>query len=150
MKTNTVLVAMTFVLGSLLTLVLMGQLAQSVRAQDAGDGAVKGVSALTVSVGSNKELLVVLKEVDSVDKTGGEGSGFGKVTAMAVYDFVNANGGSGRGKATLVASRYLEYDFNLVEFNNERGVDTGYQAVKKLYSEVETMLKEAAAKGSKK
>jgi hypothetical protein len=139
MKTNTVLIAMTFVLGSLMTLLLLGQMTQSVRAQDAGDGNIKGVSALTVQVAGAKQVLVVLKEVENMDKASGD-QDFQKVTAMAVYDFQNTNGGQGRGKAVLIASRYLDYDLNLVYYNNERGEDTTYAWSKNTYKTVQKTL----------
>ncbi len=111
------------------------------QAQEAGDGAVQGVSAVTMGVGSGKEILVVFKEVENIDHSS-DAQDFQKVTAIAAYDFVGGAGGSGRGKLALVASRFIDYDLRLVNFNADQSrEETTYAWARKTYTEVKDMLK---------
>lgn len=115
-KVTYLLAAMTLFLGCLLAVLTLGFLGRPAVAQSTTDGQIKGVSALTVGIGSSRELLVVFKEIKNPDTRHGD---FENVTSMTVYDFVNAN--QGRADLVLVANRTLEYDFQLIDWNNPNG-----------------------------
>lgn len=148
MKATPFLMACTFFLGAMMTIVALSHLNPPAQAQDnpspngsAGGGSgAGGIVALPISVGSNKEFLVVFKEVDNPD-TKAEGN-VTKVTAMAVYDFPQAGPGNGKTELKLVASRFCEWDFRIYDYENTKGEKTDVNEIKKAAEKI--------AKGGKK
>jgi hypothetical protein len=118
MKANPFMMACTFLLGAMVVLMatMLFQRPASAAGSPSGDGNAP-ITAITVSVGSSKEYLVVFKEVENVLPTAAADD-MKKVTAMAVYDF-QANG-SGKGQMYLIASRYIEWDLRLYDLPQSR------------------------------
>jgi hypothetical protein len=137
MKATPFLMACTFFLGALLTIVALSHLDRPAQAQDnpsptgsaGGGNAAGGIVALPITVGSNKDFLVVFKEVDNPD--GKAEPGEARVTAMAVYDFPQASPGNGKTEIALVASRFCEWDFKLYDFQRMKNDKTDVNEVKK-------------------
>jgi len=135
MKATPFLMACTFFLGALLTIVSLSTLNKPVSAQDSGSKAAQGagVTALAVQVGSGREFLVVIKEVPNMDPKAEES--MKTITSMAVYDFTEASAGNGKGSIALIGGRFMEYDLRLFEYNNQKGEKSGVNEVQKKYDE---------------
>ena len=135
MKSNPLLLAITFLLGCLVTLVAIDTVRQPVQAASSAGAApgIKGLNIVTTIVDNNKELIVVFKEVDNhLDQELKPGvKGIPKVTAMAVYEVIPA--GRGSGKLVLVASRYVDYDLAYHDWENKGGKTSSVNDMRKYF-----------------
>lgn len=148
MKSTPFLIACVVVMCAMLSILSVTLMSRPAAAQDAGDGQVKGVSALTVATGGGREFLVILKEVENGDNSAEEA--FKRVTAMAIYDFENTTAGQGKAKLKLVASRFVDYDLMFEDFSNEKGQEVSLEKAKETYRDVLTRRAKSKEREDKK
>lgn len=115
MKTNPFVVACTFMLGALVTLAAVGMFHTPAEAQDT-NSQFDELTALTVRVSNEREVLVVFKE--SIESTWVEDDESDTRMAMAVYEiFTN---GQQQAAVNLLATRYIDWDFSMVFQNTTK------------------------------
>ncbi len=142
MKSNPFVIACAFMLGSLVALAFAHTWNQGIEAQQAGVGGVKNVSALTLTTDSDKEVLIVFKEVKNLLAEGSEDE---NITGMAVYEFDSK--GNRKGNMVLLSTRYIDYDLAQYEYNNEKG---DMLSVLDMKENLEKALKEIESRQEKK
>ena len=121
MKSSPFVVACTFLLGALVSLLAVNALREPVAAasSSAGSGAVDNLNVVTVAAGVDHELLVVFKNVPNTMLKVADRGAEDKVTGMAVYDLQYE--GTGRARIILCSTRFVDYDCMQYEWNNENG-----------------------------
>ncbi|NUQ33727.1 MAG: hypothetical protein HUU29_02135 [Planctomycetaceae bacterium] len=141
MKSNPLLLAITFLLGCLVTLMAVDRMQMSVQAQDAsgaaatasGNGGVDNLTVIPFYIDQNRQGLAVFRTVKNImekDATGNGPEVLKDVTGVVIYDFVVSN--KGKGDLVNVTSRYIDYDFHF-DYTNKDGKANPVEKMREAY-----------------